>query len=375
MEFKLIIKKLNNTLSETEAREFNDWYNESANHRLYFKRVKENYQEELDLIDAEKAWSKLSSQLRKSKKKPVYWKYAVAAAVILLLSVPFILNYVIGKTSPEPVIVNDIIKPGVNKAILTLEDGSQVVLDKNSTYQSTYSISNGEEISYNSNTSESSEMLYNILTIPRGGEFFVKLSDNTKVWLNSESQLKYPVNFIEGKERAVELVYGEAYFEVSPSTEHKGTKFKVLNNNQAVEVLGTKFNVKAYLNETEIFTTLAEGKVAINSNTINKFLSPGQQSVLNLETRKIDVKAVDVKTELSWVHGSFVFHYKSLKEITKVLSRWYDVDFKFDSKSIEKQEFNGELNKKQNLEEILMLIKATNKINHFEIKNKEVLIK
>ena len=218
-------------------------------------------------------------------------------------------------------------------------------------------------------------MLYNILTIPRGGEFFVKLSDNTKVWLNSESQLKYPVNFIEGKERAVELVYGEAYFEVSPSTEHKGTKFKVLNNNQAVEVLGTKFNVKAYLNETEIFTTLAEGKVAINSNTINKFLSPGQQSVLNLETRKIDVKAVDVKTELSWVHGSFVFHYKSLKEITKVLSRWYDVDFKFDSKSIEKQEFNGELNKKQNLEEILMLIKATNKINHFEIKNKEVLIK
>ena len=371
----MIIKKLNNTLSETEAREFNDWYNESANHRLYFKRVKENYQEELDLIDAEKAWSKLSSQLRKSKKKPVYWKYAVAAAVILLLSVPFILNYVIGKTSPEPVIVNDIIKPGVNKAILTLEDGSQVVLDKNSTYQSTYSISNGEEITYNNNTSESSEMLYNILTIPRGGEFFVKLSDNTKVWLNSESQLKYPVNFIEGKERAVELVYGEAYFEVSPSTEHKGTKFKVLNNNQAVEVLGTKFNVKAYLNETEIFTTLAEGKVAINSNAINKFLSPGQQSVLNLETRKIDVKAVDVKTELSWVHGSFVFHYKSLKEITKVLSRWYDVDFKFDSKSIEKQEFNGELNKKQNLEEILMLIKATNKINHFEIKNKEVLIK
>ena len=84
--------------------------------------------------------------------------------------------------------------------------------------------------------------------------FFVKLSDGTQIWLNSESKLKYPVNFKEGEPRKVELVYGEAYFDVSPSSEHNGSSFKVYNQSQEIEVLGTEFNIKAYRDETNIYT-------------------------------------------------------------------------------------------------------------------------
>ena len=100
------------------------------------------------------------------------------------------------------------------------------------------------------------------------------MSDGTQVWLNSESQLKYPVNFIKGQTRQVELVYGEAYFDVSPSVEHNGAKFKVFNQSQEVEVLGTEFNVKAYKDETNIYTTLVEGRVVIDNGALKQSLLP-----------------------------------------------------------------------------------------------------
>ena len=148
------------------------------------------------------------------------------------------------------------------------------------------------------------------------------LSDGTKVWLNSESQLKYPVAFNDGETRQVELVYGEAYFDVSPSTAHKGARFKVFNQSQEVEVLGTEFNIKAYKDETNIYTTLVEGKVAISAAGKNQILKPNQQSNLNLETGSIEITTVDVYNETTWIDGIFSFENKPLKEILKVLSRW-----------------------------------------------------
>ena len=137
-------------------------------------------------------------------------------------------------TTKETLTATNHFKKGEYKAMLTLEDGSLVLLEKDSLYNSSTLYSNGQEIIYNSNTStvDANVTAYNYLTIPRGGQFFVKLSDDTKVWLNSESQLKYPESFVKGKERTVELIYGEAYFEVSPSTEHSGTGFKVVSKNQ-----------------------------------------------------------------------------------------------------------------------------------------------
>tara|TARA_R110002050_G_scaffold281956_2_gene429655 strand:+ start:23941 stop:25092 length:1152 start_codon:yes stop_codon:yes gene_type:complete len=304
-------------------------------------------------------------------KKSIF-KYAVAASVIFIISI----NVINNKQSVEKaIIVNEIIKPGTDKATLTLQDGTEVVLEKGTAYKNQNISSNGEKIIYKEDKSKSETITYNYLTISRGGQFFVKLSDGTQVWLNSESQLKYPTNFIDGQTRAVELVYGEAYFEVSHSTEHKGSKFKLVNNSQEIVVLGTKFNVKAYKDEKNIYTTLTEGKVVINTSEHNQVLIPGQQSNLNIANNDFKIINVDVKSEIAWVHGDFVFHGKSLRDIVKVLSRWYDIDFKFENSALAEEKFNGELGKNQNLEDILLLIKTTNKINSYEINNKLITLK
>jgi ferric-dicitrate binding protein FerR (iron transport regulator) len=268
-----------------------------------------------------------------------------------------------------------------------LENGEEVTLTKGTQFQTQNAISNGEEIVYQQLSSPAPALpsgrqsrennkpqTTNTLTIPRGGQFYIKMSDGTKVWLNSESQLKYPVSFTDGESRQVELVYGEAYFEVSPSTKHKGSDFKVVHNKQEVQVLGTAFNIKAYKDETNVYTTLVEGSVAINYVGRTQKLVPGQQSNLNVNANTLTISEVDVKTEIAWKDGVFNFKEKSLKDIMKVLSRWYDMEVVFENKELENVGFVGVLRKNQDIEDILSLIKSTS-INNYEINNKTIILK
>tara|TARA_B110000037_G_scaffold211038_1_gene262111 strand:+ start:1343 stop:2512 length:1170 start_codon:yes stop_codon:yes gene_type:complete len=309
------------------------------------------------------------------KKKVQFWKYAAAAIFIGLISTTYVFRNNITNTPLEvtPTIVNAIV-PGTDKATLTLEDGSVIVLEKGATFKTKNANSNGEEIVYQSAKSNASAIKYNYLTIPRGGQYFVKLSDGTQVWLNSESQLKYPIHFIEGETRKVELVYGEAYFDVSPSTNHKGVKFKVINSAQEVEVLGTEFNIKAYKDEANIYTTLVEGKVVVGNGIFKQNLIPNQQSIVDTLNDTLSVIKVDVKGEISWKDGVFSFVDKPLIDIMKVISRWYDVDIIFENKELESLEFMGALNKNQSIEEILSIMKSYS-INNFEIKEKTIILK
>ena len=174
--------------------------------------------------------------------------------------------------------------------------------------------------------------------------------------------------------REVELVYGEAYFDVSPSTKHKGSTFKVFQNKQEVQVLGTEFNIKAYKDEGNIYTTLVEGKVIISIDDRKQNLEANQQSSFSLNTNNILVKTVDVYNETSWKEGVFSFENQSLKEILKVLSRWYDIEVVFKNKTIEKEEFIGVLVMDQNLEEILSNIKNFGIIKDFKIEGKKVTL-
>ena len=309
------------------------------------------------------------------KKKIQFWKYAAAAIFIGLISTTYVFRNNITNTPLEvtPTIVNAIV-PGTDKATLTLEDGSVVVLEKGAAFKTKNANSNGEEIVYQSAKSNASAIKYNYLTTPRGGQYFVKLSDGTQVWLNSESQLKYPIHFIEGETRKVELVYGEAYFDVSPSTNHKGVKFKVINSAQEVEVLGTEFNIKAYKDEANIYTTLVEGKVVVGNGIFKQNLIPNQQSIVDTLKDTLSVIKVDVKGEISWKDGVFSFVDKPLIDIMKVISRWYDVDIIFENKELESLEFMGALNKNQSIEEILSIMKSYS-INNFEIKEKTIILK
>ncbi|MDL5511202.1 DUF4974 domain-containing protein [Arenibacter sp. M-2] len=312
----------------------------------------------------------------KTKKTYTILKYAAAAVIIGILTTSYFLSdnrYNSPQVNIPKNVVNNV-EPGTDKATLTLEDGTVVALQKGNAVQTQNANSDGEKIVYKTVGVNPTEIVYNYLTIPRGGQFNVVLSDGTEVWLNSETQLKYPVHIVDGQDREVELVYGEAYFDVSPSTEHGGSKFKVLNNAQEVEVLGTEFNVKAYRDDNNIYTTLVEGKVVVGYGDVEQYLTPNQQSHLNLENNSIEVRVVDVNVETSWKNGIFSFKGMPLKNIMKVISRWYDVDVVFENKEIESIKFKGVLDKYQSIEEILNIMMSST-INNYEIKNKTIILR
>ncbi|RXM43265.1 FecR family protein [Flavobacterium sp. YO12] len=383
---KLLIKRKLKVLTNSEKIELKDF----AKKNSFVKEIKiKNLVDKIDSyseIDTEKAWEKLEAKYQEKNKKPVFrlskkplFKYAAAAMVTSLLAVTFLYKDKIFSTSteiPAVVVKNDIenIKPGTDKATLTLGDGSKIALEKGTPIKTQNAHINGGEIIYKDSKQNPSKLVYNYLTIPRGGQFVIKLSDGTKVWLNSASQLKFPVAFIEGASRDVELVYGEAYFEVSKSTEHKGAHFQVYNKNQKVEVVGTEFNIKAYNDESNVYTTLVNGKVNVETGNKKLRLSPNQQLNLDLKNNTSIIKTVNAYNEISWKDGVFSFKGKPLKEIMKVISRWYDVDVVFVNKKLENVQFKGSLDKKQSLEEILSIMKSTT-IDSYEIKDKTLMIK
>lgn len=384
-------------ISEAEFNELQQLLNEAPENKVLFTDFLLLYKKSrqiafADAIDKEKAWdtivSKLENPLIQSttqKRSKVFsitnrwFKYAAAAAVVGIITTTYMFrdNFLANPKEVSPTIVNlkTSIEAGTDKATLTLEDGSIVVLKNGNSFQTKNASSNGKEIVYKNSQQKQSKIAYNYLTIPRGGQFFIKLSDGTQVWLNSESQLKFPVAFVEGEIRQVELVYGEAYFDVSPSTQHKGSKFKVFNKSQEVEVIGTEFNIKAYKDETNVFTTLVEGKVNVNIANRKQRLTPNQQLNLNTKTNNLVIKTVDVYDETSWKAGVFSFRRKSLEDIIIVLSRWYDLDVKFANPELKKSGFNGTVGKDQKIEDILETIKSYGVINEYEIKNKTVILK
>ena len=382
---KLIVKFLSKEANFDELQELEIWIKDPKNEAIFLEYIKTNVHVNsiMNKYDKDKAKENILKRIKKEKgvfySRPIInkkFKYAIAASIVLLITIGLWFTNKSSITEPqftEPTIVNNQIKIGTDKATLTLEDGTDVALVKGENYQTQNAVSNGEQIIYNNSTSR--ELVNNYLTTARGEQFQITLADGTRVWLNSETQLKYPVSFTDGESRQVELVYGEAYFDVSPSTNHNGSNFRVYHTNQEVEVLGTEFNIKAYKDETNIYTTLAEGEVSINNGLSKEILSPAQQSIINKATREMVIRTVDVYPETSWRKGIFSFKSKSLKEIAKVLSRWYDTDIIFLNKELEDIQFRGVLSKNQNIEDILITIKQTNFINAYEINKNTILIK
>jgi len=380
----IIVKFLNKEANHNELIELDRWLKKDQNIIIFNFFVKTHFLTtmSMDKFDIEKAKKSIKGKVKESQRKIFVrkiYKHTAAAAVlaVVLIGSYFFKGYLFNNTieNNQQVIVKQSISPGTDKATLTLGDGSEVALVKGTTYTIDNVESNGEELVYTSKEQSSKKVAFNTLTIPRGGQFFIKLADGTKVWLNSESKLTYPINFVKGKTREVELVYGEAYFDVSSSTQHNGAKFKVSIRGQEIEVLGTEFNVKAYQEESTIYTTLVEGKVLLNTADVKEVLEPNQQSVFNSITNNFIIREVEVYYETSWKKGLFGFKKKSLKEIMKVLSRWYDVTVTFENKKLEDVKFKGVLNKNQTIEDILSQIKTTNYINAYEVNNNHIIIK
>ncbi|MBD0777792.1 DUF4974 domain-containing protein [Maribacter sp. ANRC-HE7] len=382
---KIIIKYLNREADSSELEILEEWIKKEKGTIVFNNFVKIHYLSTLSMAkyDVDKAKKEIRNKLkvvRWKNKTNLFKRMAVAASLVLILGATFYQFYYIDKVGkPEFEKQSIVIEAGTDKAILTLENGDEVALEKGKKFETGKVKSNGEELVYadkGQSDAIEKEQSYNYLTIPRGGQFYVQLSDGTEVWLNSETKLKYPVTFVEGLTRNVELLYGEAYFKVSPSTAHKGSAFHVLTKSQEIDVLGTEFNIKAYNSDQIMATTLVEGKIRIKKGEVNEILKPSQQARINQESDKIVVQEIDVSQEISWVNGLFSFNEKPLEEIMTVLSRWYDTEVIFANAKQKQFVFTGILERTEAVDDILKLIEATSEGQlQFEINDNTIIIK
>jgi len=379
----IIVKYLNKEASFIEIEELENWLKKNKNLLIFKRFVETNYLTSLSMTEEniENAKNEIIYRIKKLERKIKLRKLrvlSIAASVCLIFGITIFNQFKLLK--PE-VKVNQTIEIGSSKAILTLGNGNQVVLEKGKKFQNKTVNSNGEELTYsqkNKSNKKSSrnQVSYNILTVPRGGKFFINLSDGSKVWLNSDSQLKYPIKFTDGKTREIELLYGEAFFEISPSENHNGSAFNVFTKSQKINVLGTKFNIKAYNEDKFITTTLVEGNVSVQKGEFIKKLNPEQQAKVNFESNEIQIYDVDVSQEISWMSDLFYFNEASLEFIMESLSRWYDVEVVWKTGLQKNFIFTGILERSKSIEDIFNIIEKTSEGElKFEINDKTILIK
>lgn len=201
------------------------------------------------------------------------------------------------------------------------------------------------------------EVQYNTLVVPRGGEFSLVLADGTKVWLNADSELKYPVQFV-GETREVS-VKGEAYFEV---TKQEGKPFIVKTSLGNITVLGTQFNVSIYPGKETLVTTLVEGKVSCNlPDGENAILKPNQQ-LLIAKDGKYSVKTVNTKYYTCWKDGNFLFEEMRLEDILEQLSRWYDIHIFYSNEEVKDLHFSGDLSRFKNIDTFIEMFKKSSDV-------------
>jgi ferric-dicitrate binding protein FerR (iron transport regulator) len=356
---KLLQKYLDGQCSMAETEELYAWLQTSSSHRSLLVTMQREFEQAMN--NRHEIPAELSDRIEKRLLEEIThhkiikinrWRWAAAAAVVLLIGGIYFLRTT---TSPQmpPLALNTPkdVTPGTNKAILTLANGDVVTLDSTGnkviTQGKTVVRQNNGQLQYAAKSNEDA-VVYNTLTVPRGGQFNIVLPDGSHVWLNAASSLKYPTAF-NGAQRRVEI-QGQGYFEV---TKNAKQPFFVKVNNMEVQVLGTSFDVMAYTDEKSVNTTLVEGAVSVN----NHRLQPGQQAVLDPVTGVITVHPADVDQVIAWKTGFFEFDNAPLSDIMRQLSRWYDIDVNY-NQAADSRLFGGRISRSLPLSDILHMLEA-----------------
>lgn len=373
---RLIKRYFDNNCTPQEATELFDYLQQSSSNRLLLQEMKDLYNAGTGDIQtiSEAAWSQrvrnelLQHIQTETKVIPFYkrWLPQVAAAAIFLIGATVFFQY-FNKSSEtnDTAVVKPVtatpakeILPGTDKAILTLADGTIIVLDSVKTGSiaaqgGTVLKNKNGLIVYDAsgNASSTEEIAFNTISTPKGGQYQVILPDGSKAWLNAASSLRFPTIFT-GATRSVELT-GEGYFEIA---KNEKMPFHVKANSVDVEVLGTHFNVMAYANEAAVRTTLLEGSVKINSGFSSGYLKPGQQADVNT-TGVMKIGPGNVDEAVAWKNGNFYFDNASLTTIMRQFERWYNIDVTY-SGVAKKRYFSVEMSKNMSLSQVLKLLNA-----------------
>ncbi len=361
---ELAQKWLDGSATPEEKQEFDNWYRENSDEELSVPDSRGANDEEY----RNRLWRAISKEIGRGVAVKTYrlpWRGIAAASVLAgLLAIGgwFLFGNKSTGSVEEAVAASTDILPGTDKATLTLGDGTTIELDSTSSGALSkgagYVIhKTGGELIYEELEGKDVRVTYNVIRTPRGGQFRLTLPDGSRVWLNSESSLRYPTVF-SGKDRVVEL-NGEGYFEVTKNVSGgKSRPFKInVNNSEIVEVLGTSFNIMAYANERGIKTTLLEGSVKVDKigTNISQVLKPGQQSVYTdrdgFQIRS-DINAYDA---ISWKDGIISYRDADVPAIMRYLERWYDVKVVYEGE-VPKRSFTGGFSRNLPLSRVMKVL-------------------
>lgn len=304
------------------------------------------------------------------------WSWAVASSVALIIGIgAYYLYYKKQAATPSGIVqsvTNE--QQGKSSVLLTLSDGSQVLLD--TVKNGRITLQGGTVAKVTNGVFEyertGSEVQYNTVSTPKGKQFQLRLSDGTNVWLNAESSIHYPVAFT-GKERLISVT-GEVYMEVA---QNPSVPFRVaVNGGTSVEVLGTSFNVNAYDNEQSVRTTLLDGAIRVamkgSERAAYKLLKPGQQALTTTGNKPIQVfDDVNAASVVAWKNGVFDFNDVPLEEAMRQLARWYDVKIIY-QQTIPKVQLGGTIKRSLPFTDVLYFL--SNVGLHYKLEDNRTLI-
>lgn len=324
-------------------------------------------------FNAQEAYRQFKTRTHRPRRLWMYRLVRIAALFVILLSASIAFHFLHEDRAPVP--ATHAIRPVASVASVTLADGQQVALGGgigNLTEKNGVMITSeaGQIIYRENDEKKDTRLIYNKLNVPRGGEYMLLLADGSRVCLNSDSELKYPVAFTAQKREV--FLSGEAYFEVSGNKEKP---FIVHTSIGSVKVLGTAFNVRDYKDEKRVVATLAEGSVYYQSNSQTErsaILHPGHQ-VSDAPNRELKVETVDLKEFIGWKDGLYIFKDLTLEEMMKTIERNYDVSVFFTNEKSKKLRFSGDLQKYGKIEDFLKFIEIGGDVT-FTIKAKTITV-
>ena len=353
-------KWLKGTITEAEKKEFEDWYNSQPGLDMHW--LKDDTEEEAKSRIFGSIMDRL--EIPEPAVRHISWPRRLSVAAAIALAIGGAAFYLFsGKRDmpqqPAGVTVTAAISTA-KRAMLTLADGSTVPLDSLKEGilarqgQTLVRKLPGGEIVYE-NAGASAFEGYNILTVPRGGATVAMvLADGSKVWLNAESSLHYPVVFTDDRE--VDLT-GEGYFDIRQSATHQ---FEVHTGDVTTYVLGTTFNVNTYNPQQGVLVTLLNGAVKVSNAATAKQLRPGQQAGATAGNIRLNA-APDMEAVTAWKNGLIKLNNSDIYTVMSQLARWYDVDVQI-GKGMESRRFSGLISRSTSLDTVLDMLSMTKEV-------------
>lgn len=367
-------------ISDAGRRDLADWAAENEYNRRVLERLQDKdyllrEYRRIRAVDPRRAMKDMESRIAApqpfirrpwSRVRTITLSVAGLAAAIVLLFGFYTYYQKLTPEKPKAIVAqvaSSKITHGSTQAVLTLENGDTLHLGS-SAKDNAAKMAEGHSVFSGGHAKLS-------VSTPRGGEFKITLEDGTEVWLNAETQLRYPERFGDGERRVA--VTGEAFFKVAKDSKRP---FYVETAGQVVRVYGTEFNVHAYPEDKSVATTLVEGSIALQAasgNGSQLMLTPGHQALFDKLSHEASVESVDTEVVTSWRSGSFVFENQNLGDIMQTLSRWYDFDYKFADASLAHTEFMGSIPRYGEFADVVEILETSGGLK-FRIKGRTVII-